>query len=383
MDGQSCRSGHQRLICTAALAALAVAGGCGGAEGPSPPPQVTVAQPLARQVTDWDEYTGRLAAPESVEVRARVSGYVSSAPFTDGALVRKGELLFVIDPRPYQAALDEARAALTGARARLELAERDLERAQQLYAARTISERDLDTRTEERKAAAAAIAETQARVQAAELDLEFCEVRSPIDGRASRKLVTVGNLVTGGTEDATLLTTIVSVDPIHVYVSADERAYLRYQRLAQSGERPSSRERPNPVRLQLADEEGFPHEGHMDFVDNRLDPQTGTIQGRAVFPNPDGVLMPGLFARVQVLGEGPYDALLVPDQAVSTDQAQRVVFVVDDDDTVRAVPVVLGREEGSLRVIRSGLQATDRVIINGLQRVRPGVRVTPVPGQIG
>ncbi len=381
MDTQGRLSRRRGLI---GFAALAIAGGCGAPDGSqAPPPEVTVAQPLARQVTDWDEYTGRLAAPETVEVRARVSGYLNEAPFTDGALVTRGELLFVIDSRPYRAALDEARAALTGARARLELAERDLARAEQIYAARTISERDLDTRTEERKAAAAAIAETEARVKAAELDLEFCEVRAPIAGRVGRKLVTVGNLVTGGTEDATLLTTIVSVDPIHVYVNADERAYLRYQRLAQSGERPSSRDQPNPVRLQLADEEGFPHHGYVDFVDNRLDPATGTIQGRAVFPNPDGVLVPGLFARVQIIGEGPYDALLVPDHAVGTDQAQRIVYVVGEDNTVRAVPVVLGHQEGSLRVIRSGLQPTDRVIINGLQRVRPGSTVRPVAGQIG
>jgi RND family efflux transporter MFP subunit len=388
MDGRRRALGRQGDFRAAAafvgLCTLALAAGCGNEAGPQAgPPEVTVATPLARKVTDWDEYTGRLAAPETVEMRARVSGYLSAAPFTEGALVKKGELLFVIDPRPYRAALDEARAELTGARARLELAERDLVRAQQLFDARTISERDLDTREEERKAAAAAIDVARARVQAAELDLEFSEVRAPIAGRVGRKLVTVGNLVTGGTEDATLLTTIVSVDPIHVYVNADEGAYLRYQRLAQAGERPSSRETPNPVRLQLADEQGFPHEGHMDFVDNRLDPATGTIQGRAVFPNPDGVLTPGLFARVQLIGEGPYDALLVPDQAIGTDQAQRVVHVVGDDAVVRAVPVVLGRQEGALRVIRSGLKPDDRVIINGLQRARPGAVVKPVAGQIG
>jgi len=379
------QSRPNRRIKLIGLAALALAaGGCKAPDqAPQMLPEVTVAQPLARQVTDWDEYTGRLAAPETVEVRARVSGYVKSAPFNDGAMVAKGDLLFVIDPRPYRAILDEARATLTGARARLELAERDLERAKQLFSAKTISERDLDTRTEERKAAAAAIAEAEARVQAAELDLEFSEVRAPIAGRVSRKLVTVGNLVTGGTKDATLLTTIVSVDPIHVYVNADERAYLRYQRMVQSGERLSARDHQTPVRLQLADEQDFPHQGYVDFIDNRLDPATGTIQGRAVFPNPDGVLVPGLFARVQIIGEGPYDALLVPDEAIGTDQTQRIVFVVGKDDTVRAVPVVLGRQEGTLRVIRSGVQATDRVIINGLQRVRPGAKVRPVPGQIG
>lgn len=273
-------------------------------------------------------------------------------------------------------------AACSRPRARLELAERDVERAEQLYAARTIAERDLDARVAERKSAAAAIAAAEARVEAAELDLEFCEVRAPIAGRVGRRLVTVGNLVSGGNEDATLLTTIVSVDPIHVYVNADQAAYLRYQRLAQAGGRPSSRDEPNPVRMALADEQGFPHQGHMDFVDNQVDPETGTIQGRAVFPNPDGVLTPGLFARVQIVGEGPYDALLVPDQAIATDQAQRIVYVVGDDDVVRAAPVVLGRQEGALRVIRSGLKATDRVVVNGIQRARPGAKVKPVPGAI-
>lgn len=383
------RGGARRQACVPATAPLACSlllalAGCGGSQGPeAAPPEVTVATPIVRQVTDWDEYTGRLAAPETVELRARVSGYLSSTPFDDGALVKEGQLLFVIDPRPYRAALDEARAALIGARARLDLAERSLQRARQLVESHTISEQDLDQRVEERKAAAAVIEVAQARVRAAELDLGFCEVRAPITGRVGRKLVTIGNLVSGGTEDATLLSTIVSTDPIHVYVNADERAFLRYQRLAQAGERPSSRDKPNPVRLQLADERGFPHEGHMDFVDNRLDPETGTIQGRAVFPNPDGVLTPGLFARVQLLGEGPYDALLVPDQAVGTDQAQRVVFVVGADDVVTAKPVVLGRLEGSLRVIRSGLQPDDRVVINGLQRARSGMKVKPVAGSIG
>jgi len=383
MHIRHCCQGRHGISWAGALLALLLAG-CGGApETQQKPPEVTVAQPLARQVTDWDEYTGRLAAPESVEVRSRVSGYVSAVPFNDGAMVRKGDLLFVIDQRPYKAALDGARADLSGARARLELAGRELQRARQLLETHTISQRDFDMRDEERRTAVAGIASAEARVQSAALDLEFCEVRAPIPGRVGRRLITIGNLVTGGTKDATLLTTIVSVDPIHVYVNADERAYLRYQRLAQSRERPSSRDKPNPVRMQLADEEGFPHLGHMDFVDNQLDPATGTIQGRAVFPNPDGVLTPGLFARVQVVGEGPYDALLVPDQAVGTDQAKRVVYVLGDDNVPRAVPVVLGRLDGTLRVIRSGLKASDRVIINGVQRVRPGAPVTPVAGQIG
>jgi RND family efflux transporter MFP subunit len=353
---------------TAAIAIAGLLTACGG-QAPSapPPPEVTVATPLVRQVTDWDEYTGRLAAVESVEIRARVSGYVQDVKFTDGALVKKGDLLFVIDKRPYQALLDEARAQLTRARIRRDLAENDLDRAKRLFEARAVSEEELDARTQ---------------VQSAALNLEYCEVRAPISGRISRKLVTEGNLVSGGTQDATLLTTIVSVDPIHVYFTADERAYLRYQRMAERGIRPSSRNSPNPVRIQLADEEGFPHVGEMDFVDNRVDEATGTMQGRAIFPNPEGYLTPGLFARLQLLGEGPYEALLVPDVAIGTDQAQRIVFVLDDQNVATPRPVVLGRPVGSLRVIRKGLEPGDRVIINGVARVRPGLTVTPVDGTI-
>lgn len=373
----------RRLAVAPSVVILALVAACGGPEpGGFPPVEVTVATPLAQDVTDWDEYTGRLAAVDTVEIRARVNGYVQSVHFTDGALVKKGDLLFVIDPRPYQAALDEAQAQLARARVRLDLATNDLDRAGRLFEARAISEEELDARTQEKREAEAAILEAEAASQAAALNLEYARVRSPIAGRVSRKYVTEGNLVTGGTQDATLLTTVVSVDPIHVYFTADEQAYLRYQRLAEQGIRPSSREVPNPVRMQLADEQGFPHAGRMDFVDNRVDEATGTIQGRAIFPNPDGELTPGLFARLQLKGEGPYPALLVPDAAVGTDQAQRVVYVVDDQNVVQARPVVLGRTQGSLRVIRGGLTATDRVVINGQAKVRPGAPVKPVPGRI-
>lgn len=367
-----------------ALAMIATGlAGCGRAgPPPMPPAEVTVSKPLVRQVTDWDEYTGRLAAVESVEVRARVSGYLEAVHFEDGTLVQKGDLLFVIDPRPYQAARDEAQAQLSRARIRLDLAVNDLDRAQRLYESRAISEEEFDARTQERKEAQAAIEAAEAAVQATELDLAFSRVRAPISGRIGRKLVTEGNLITGGATQSTLLTTIVSVDPMHVYFTADERAYLRYQRMAQDGLRPSSRDAANPVRIQLADEESFQHEGLMDFVDNVVDLATGTMQGRAVIPNPDGVLTPGLFARVQLLGEGPYKALLVPDMAIGTDQAQRLVWVLNDDDTVRPQPVTLGRAVGPLRVIREGLEQDDRVVINGLQRVRPGAPVTPVAGEI-
>ena len=364
-------------------ATLLFVAGCGGTAPPAmAPPQVTVATPLVRQVTDWDEYTGRLAAVESVEIRARVTGYLQSVHFQDGALVKRGDLLFVIDPRPYQAALDEARAIHQRARVQRAAAARDLERGQGLVASRVIADRDLDALNSTKLAADAALEAAAAAEKSAALNLEFTRITAPVSGRIGRRLVTVGNLVTGEGNDTTLLTTLVSVDPIHVYFTADERAFLRYTRLAEQGIRPSSRTVANPVRLQLADEQGFPHEGVMDFVDNRVDEATGTMQGRAVFPNPDGHLTPGLFARVQLLGEGPYEALILPDQAIGTDQAQRLVYVLGEDNVVTARPVTLGRALGALRVIRGGLKPTDRVVINGIQKVRPGATVTPVEGQI-
>jgi RND family efflux transporter MFP subunit len=364
-------------------ALLLLVAGCGGNPPPAMgPPQVTVATPLVRKITDWDEYTGRLAAVESVEIRARVTGYLQSVHFQDGALVKRGDLLFVIDPRPYEAALDEARAVHNRARVQQRSAARDLERGQGLVASRVISDRDLDALTSTKMAADAALAAAAAAEKAAALNLGFTRITAPISGRVGRKLLTVGNLVTGEGNDTTLLTTLVSVDPIHVYFSADERAFLRYTRLAEQGIRPSSRTVANPVRLQLADEQGFPHQGVMDFVDNRVDEATGTMQGRAIFANPTGDLTPGLFGRLQLLGEGPYEALIVPDQAIGTDQAQRLVYVVGADKVVTPRPVTLGRSLGGLRVIRSGLKSTDRVVINGIQKVRPGAVVTPVEGQI-
>jgi RND family efflux transporter MFP subunit len=364
-------------------AVLLLVTSCGRKPPPAmAPPQVTVATPLVRRITDWDEYTGRLAAVETVEIRARVSGYLQSVHFQDGALVQRGDLLFVIDPRPYQAALNEARADHQRASVQQATATRDLRRGQGLVASRVISDRDLDVLTSTKLAADATLEAAEAAEKSAALNLEFTRIMAPISGRIGRKLVTVGNLVTGEGNDTTLLTTLVSVDPIHVYFSADERAFLRYTRLDEQGVRPSSRTVANPVRLQLADEQGFPHEGVMDFVDNRVDEATGTMQGRAIFANPRGDLTPGLFGRIQLLGEGPYEALVLPDQAIGTDQAQRLVYVIDANNKVTPRPVTLGRSLGALRVIRSGLNPTDRVVINGIQKVRPGATVTPVEGQV-
>lgn len=348
----------------------------GDGAGAAPLP-VSVAHAVLKEVSEWDEYTGRLEAVDEVAVRARVSGYLESVHFKDGAMVEEGDLLFVIDPRPYEAVLNQARAAVDQARARLQLAENELTRARRLFDSRAISEEELDSRTQSQREAQAALEEAGARVAEAELSVEFTQVRAPVSGRISRKRVTDGNLISGGSADSTLLTTIVSLDPIYVYFTADERAYLHYVRLDKQGQRPSSRDVANPVRMQLADEEGFPHIGQMDFVDNRIDEATGTMEGRAIFSNPDLLLIPGLFARLQLLGEGPYAALMLPDEAINTDQAQRFVYVLDEQDIARRQVVQTGKMIGGLRVIRSGINQHDRVIVKGLMRVRPGSAVKP------
>jgi RND family efflux transporter MFP subunit len=347
---------------------------------PPPQPQVTVSQPLAREVTEWDEYTGRLEAVESVDVRARVSGYLQSIHFTDGATVKKGALLFVIDPRPYQAELDRAKAALEQAIARFERTQKDFARAQQLVRSRAISQEEVDTRSADQREAQEAVQAARAAVEAARLNVEFTQVRAPISGRISRHLVTEGNLINGGTGDSTLLTTIVSLDPIYGYFEVDERSYLKYTHLwrnGTNGTRPASRNGKIPVYLGLANETGFPHQGHLDFIDNRLDPNTGTMTGRAIFPNPDLALVPGLFARTRLQGSSRYEALLIPDEAIGSDQTQRFVLVVNDQNTVEYRQVKPGPMIDGLRVIRNGLRPEEWVIVNGVQRVRPGAKVAP------
>lgn len=344
---------------------------------PPPPPQVTVSQPVVRNVIEWDEYTGRLEAVESVEVRARVSGYLQSVHFTDGTIMKKGALLFVIDPRPYQAELDRAKAALEQANARFERTQKDFARAQQLVRSRAISQEEVDTRSADQREAQEAVQAARASVEAARLNVEFTQVKAPISGRISRQLVTEGNLITGGTGDATLLTTIVSLDPIYGYFEVDERAYLKYTRLWRNGTHHGSGNGKTPVSLGLANETGFPHQGYLDFIDNRLDPNTGTMTGRAIFPNPDSALIPGLFARTRLPGSGRYEALLISDEAIGSDQTQRFAFVVNDQNTVEYRKVEVGPMIDGLRVIRDGLKPEDWVIVNGVQRVRPGVRVNP------
>ena len=343
-----------------------------------PAPTVSVANPLEREVVEWDEYTGRLEAVDFVEVRARVSGYLQSVEFDEGELVEKGQLLFVIDPRPFTAVLEQSQAELQQARASLNLAQKRLQRGEELRRQRAISTEDYDIRANEQRAAAAAVAAARARVSAAELDMSFTKVTAPIDGRISRYNVSVGNLISGGSDQSTLLTTIVSLNPIYCTFEASERDFLKYARLARSGQRASSREVRNPVYLQLADEEGFPHLGYMDFVDNRIDPNTATIQGRAVFENTeDRLLTPGLFARLRLLGSSRYTALQIPDEAVGSQQAQKFVMVVNAENQVQVRPIQTGPIVDGLRVIRSGLSKDDQVIVKGLMRARPGTQVTP------
>jgi multidrug efflux system membrane fusion protein len=344
-----------------------------------PPPPVTVAQPAKRTVTDWDEFTGRFEAVEEVQVRARVGGFVTSVEFRDGAIVRAGDLLYVIDPRPFEAVAEQADGQLSDARAKAELAKRELDRALTLNQTQAVSDSVVDQRRQALQAARAAEMQAEGLLKAAKLNIEFTHVIAPIGGRASRHLVSVGNLVQGSEGGATLLTSIVSLDPIYIYFDMDEATYLKNNRLYFEGKRPSSRETPNPVQVTLTGETKPSHDGKMDFVDNRMDVSTGTLRGRAVIPNKDLSILPGQFGRVRLIGSSPYEALLVPDTAVATDQARKIVFVVKDDNTVEARPVVLGPLEEGLRVIREGLKSEDRVIVDGLQRARVGAKVSPHP----
>nr|WP_246657984.1 efflux RND transporter periplasmic adaptor subunit [Afipia massiliensis] len=340
-------------------------------------PPVTVAQPTKRTVTDWDEFTGRFEAIQQVQIRARVTGFVTGVEFKDGAFVKTGDLLYVIDPRQYEAAAEQARAQLADAKAKIELAERELARAEQLIKTQAVAETIVDQRRQQLESAQAAVLQAEGALRRAELDVEFTKIKSPIDGRVSRHLVTVGNLVQGSESGATLLTSIVSLDPIHVYFDMDESIYLKNNRLWFEGRRPSSRDTPNPVQIILSGETKPSREGTMDFLDNRLDIGTGTLRGRALVPNQDLSILPGQFARVRVIGSAPYEALLLPDTAIASDQSRKIVFVVKDDDTVEAKPVTLGPIDGGLRVVREGLLPDDRVIVEGLQRARIGAKVAP------
>lgn len=336
-----------------------------------------MAQPTKRTVTDWDEFTGRFEAMEEVQVRARVGGFVNSVEFRDGAIVRKGDLLYTIDARPFEAAALQADGQLSDARARAELAKRELDRALTLVTTSAVSESVVDQRRQTLQAAHAAEMQAEGALKAAKLNIEFTHVQAPMTGRVSRHLVSPGNLVQGSEGSATLLTSIVTLDPIYIYFDVDEATYLKNNRLWFEGRRPSSRDTPNPVQVTLTGESKPSKEGKMDFLDNRLDVSTGTLRSRAIIPNTDFSILPGQFGRVRLIGSAPYEALLLPDTAIATDQSRKIVFVVKDDNTVEAKPVTLGPLDDGLRVIRDGLKAEDRVIVDGIQRARVGAKVTP------
>lgn len=345
------------------------------AAAPAAAPQVSVAEVLKRPVTDYDEFTGRFVAVERVEVRPRVSGYISSVSLTPGREVKKGDLLFTIDPRPYEAALKGAKAELARARTQLALARTERERAVKLLAQHAISQEEFDSRSSGTEQAEANVEAASAAVDTASLNLAWTRVESPISGLVSREEVTAGNLVSAG---QTLLTTVVSADKIYVEFETDEQAYLKYAALTRSGERGNARNSHLPVWVGLADEKGTPHEGQMVFLDNALDAQTGTIRARALLDNSDRRFTPGLFARVKLEGSARYEALLVNDSAIGTDQNVRYVFAVGPGNKVEYRAVKLGPViDDGLRVVRDGLKPGELIVVNGLQRVRPGVTIAP------
>jgi RND family efflux transporter MFP subunit len=342
----------------------------------APPPQaVTVAAVEQREISEWDEFTGRLEAVDQVEIRPRVSGYIKRVAFDEGKEVKKGEVLFEIDPRPYQADLDRAEAELARARSAAALAKSDVQRASKLVQVQAISREEYESRTSAEDQGGATVRAAEAAVETARLNLDWTRVRSPIAGRVSNALVTPGNLVEAG-PPATLLTTVVSLDPVYLYFDSDEQTYLRYAAQAKSTGT-NWREARLPVFLGLANETGFPHEGRLDFVDNQVDPKTGTIRTRAVFSNRSRSLTPGLFARVKLVGKQKTNALLVRDAAIGTDQDRKFVLVLGPGDTLAYRPIVPGRLTDGLRIVTSGLKPGDRIVVNGLMRVRPGMKVAP------
>ena len=352
--------------------------GCSqGAEGQAPgAPPVTVATPLRQQVVDWDEFTGRFEAVESVDVRARVGGYIQAVHFRDGQMVQRGQLLFTLDPRPAQAALAQARAQVAQAQSQLGLARANLARSETLLTSQAVSQAEYDSNKAAVDAAEANLAAANAATRTAQLNLEYTRVTAPVSGRVSDRRVDPGNLIAGGSSAGDVLTTIVSGGPIHFVFDGSEALALKYMREGGSNQ-------GAPVRIRLQDEAQFSHTGRLDFSDNRIDTGSGVIRLRAIVPNADGFLRPGMFGRAQVAGAEAYDALLVPDTAISTDQARRTVYVVAQDGSVTPKTVQLGPVVQGLRVIKSGLAPTDRVIIAGLQRAaQPGAKVTPQNGRI-
>lgn len=368
-------------IAAAALLALA---GCDKPQqqqaAAPPPPQVTVANPIKKVVSDYDEYVGRFVAIDAVEVRARVSGYLDSIHFKDGQMVKKGDLLFTIDRRPFEAALEQARATVEQAKANLAFADADLARAKGLQAGTSITQQAIDQRVQAKRVAEANVFAQEAAVRQSELDLEFTQLRAPVSGRIGDRRLSVGNLVTGGTgANLTLLATIQSTDPIRFEFTFDEASFLRYLRINKGVDGPAL---DVPVELKLIDEKDFAHKGHMDFIDNAISGSSGVIRGRAEFANADGTFTPGMFARLRLAAAPPAEALLVPDAAIGTEQVRKFVLTVDADNVAKPKYVTLGPVVDGLRVISEGLAPDDRVVINGLMRARPGTKVSPQQGAI-
>lgn len=359
--------------------------GCGNdaqsnkAASAPPPPKVTVAKPVAKLVAEQDEHVGRFVAVDSVEVRARVSGYLEAIHFTDGAIVKKGDPLFTIDQRPFRAAVEQAQGALAQAKANLAYAESDLKRGEGLVRGSTITQQTFDQRVQAKRVAEASVQVQEAAILQARLDLQFTDLSAPVSGHIGDRRVSAGNLVTGGnTGNTTLLATIVSTDPIRFEFTLNEQSYLHYMRAASSAaEQSANRGLRLPAQLKLIDEKDFGREGSIDFVDNAIDPGTGTIRGRAVFPNPDGRLTPGMFGRIRIAASAPETTLLVPDSAIGTEQVRKFVYAVDSNNVANPKYVTLGSLVDGLRVIKSGLSADDTIVVQGLMRIRPGSKVVP------
>ena len=375
----------------AIILAFAIAGSAltslrlGAADAPGAPPAfpVTVAPPVIKHIKTWDEYPGRFEAVARVELRPRVSGYIDQVNFKEGSMVKQGDLLFTLDKRPFEIAVEAAKAEIARARAQVEFAKADVERAGPLVESKALSEQVYEQRKSSLGVAEAQVMAAAAQLKSAALNLEWAEVRAPISGRISDKKIDVGNLVLGGQVSSTLMATIVTIDPIHFVFDASEADYMRYARLNASGQRPSSRDAANPVRVKLADETDWVHEGAMDFVDNAFNERSGTLRGRAILANKDGLLTPGIFARIALYG-GDIDAFLIPDTAIVSDQARKIVYTVNADDVITATPVTLGQIYEGLRVVKTGLKADDRIVIEGVANpaIRPGTKVAPTPGTI-
>ncbi len=378
--------GHRLTLGVASLLAIAVIAGCRGNAGENhapPPPSVSAAKVLVKPISQWDEFSGRIEAVESVDLRPRVSGYIERVNYREGQEVKKGDVLFTIDSRSYRAELARAQAELARARTEAALGRSESARAKKLADLQALSTEEYEQRRAAADQSQANVAAAQAAVDTARLNLEWTQVRAPIDGRAGRALVTAGNLVSAG-DAASVLTTLVSLDKVHVHFDADEQSFLRYARMARDGDRPSERDGKVPVQVGLVDESGFPHEGIVDFLDNQIDRGTGTIRARALLDNADRVFTPGLYARVRLLGSGRFDALLIDDKAVLTDQDRKYVYVVDDKGLAQRRDVELGRIAGGLRIVEKGLGPKDRVIVSGVQKVFfPGMPVDAKPVAMG